>query len=254
MPFTLSHPAAILPLAARFPRLLSCSALAIGSMLPDLVYFLPQQPVTRHDSHTLSWLCQSGLPAGLLLYLLWHAVLRQPLLAMLPCALGRKLAACAARRQAARATLHWYWRIALLLPALLLGGLTHLLWDNFTHGNTFALRHLPWLAAAGPAGIAHYQWLQHASTLLGAGLLWLTVRQLPAGQSPVRGALPGRLRWLLLLTISLGGLLGACYGAQLSPSQYALPFYLVVSAMDGMGLILLAACLLWHGWQGRQTG
>jgi len=72
MPFTLSHVAAVLPLRRlcgpdRF------AALAIGSMTPDLPYFLPglreSWPLPSHDLISLPLFC---LPVGWLLWMLWR--------------------------------------------------------------------------------------------------------------------------------------------------------------------------------------
>ena len=41
MPFTLAHPAAVIPLCGILRRASVPSALIIGSMAPDLVYFVP---------------------------------------------------------------------------------------------------------------------------------------------------------------------------------------------------------------------
>ena len=50
MPFTLSHPAAVLPLRTRAPAL-PFTALVIGSMTPDAEYYLPFEPFPRRLTH-----------------------------------------------------------------------------------------------------------------------------------------------------------------------------------------------------------
>ena len=51
MPFTLSHPAAVLPFVTRAAKYNATSALVIGSLIPDLPYFV-RWPIALHGSHT----------------------------------------------------------------------------------------------------------------------------------------------------------------------------------------------------------
>jgi hypothetical protein len=69
VPYPFAHPAAVLPLA----RFGVPSALVIGSVAPDLWYLLPF--IDRAQTHSLSGVLAFCLPAGLLLYLLFHFVL-----------------------------------------------------------------------------------------------------------------------------------------------------------------------------------
>ena len=80
MPYPFAHPAAILPLAGPMGRFAAPSALAIGSVAPDLWYLVPG--LARDDSHSLAGLFWFCLPAGALAYLAFHLLLKQPLLAL----------------------------------------------------------------------------------------------------------------------------------------------------------------------------
>ena len=97
MPYPFAHPAAVLPLAARFGV---PSALVIGSVAPDLWYLLPF--IDRAQTHSLSGVLAFCLPAGLLLYLLFHFVLKEPLIALLSPRLRHLLAAHCRLAPAAR--------------------------------------------------------------------------------------------------------------------------------------------------------
>lgn len=90
MPFTFSHPAAVL-LFCRRP--LVASGLIAGAMAPDLPYVLPAARSADwgwYSDFTLTYTHEwgSGLPAGtvvaLLLLVLFHHLLKRPLLALLP--------------------------------------------------------------------------------------------------------------------------------------------------------------------------
>lgn len=157
MPYPFAHPAAVLPLVPLLGRLAVPSALAIGSVTPDLWHLVPF--ADRADSHSaaaLLWFC---LPAGLLAYALFHLVLKQPLIALVWPRL--EAFACKGLPRAP-----WY----AVIVSLLAGTLTHLAWDAITHTNDHTVH--------GP------NWFQHANTLLGSVILgwwiWRRVRRVPA--------------------------------------------------------------------------
>src|SRR5215469_5858432 len=117
MPFTLAHPAAVLPL--RRVRLLRTAPLIVGALIPDLPYYLPA-------SHTFEGSLTSDLLFG---YLALGSIflLRQPLTALLS---ARARLLCLN----ALAPFNRRWREwALAAAAIVLGVWTHLLWDSFTH-------------------------------------------------------------------------------------------------------------------------
>src|SRR3954463_4591962 len=82
VPFTGSHPAAILPFL-RTP--LPASALVIGSMAPDLPYYLPFQPGLY--THTPQAIVTTDVLLGALAWGLWLGLLAEPALAAAPRAL-----------------------------------------------------------------------------------------------------------------------------------------------------------------------
>jgi len=124
MPFTISHAAAVLPLRrTRLPL----AALMIGSMAPDFAYFLPWEPdrLATHSFAGLFWFCW---PAGLLVWLLFVHVLEEPTIALLPPDW---------RVGVTRSDGSWAPRnLALVSLAVILGAITHDLWDALTHGGS----------------------------------------------------------------------------------------------------------------------
>src|SRR5262245_16929384 len=173
MPFTLAHPAAAVPLRGYLGRFGVLSALVIGSMAPDSSYFLPWS-VARSESHSffgLFWYC---LPIGLLCYVLFHVVLKGPLLALLPTAILRRLGDHALTFRALP-LVSW----SAVVVSLLCGAATHLLWDGFTHENGPGVIAFPILEShlfyVGYYDVNVYRLLQHGSTLVGFTLLtfWL---------------------------------------------------------------------------------
>lgn len=195
MPFTFAHPAAVLPLRHRF-RL---SALVIGSMAPDAGYFLSLD-LPRDFTHTpfaILWFC---LPLSLLAFVLYNRLLRAPMLALLPSALARRLPA---GRGLPQTRAEW----GEVVLAIVIGVLTHLVWDELTHPGWSYQRIFPWLRQPlfqidGHAFLPG-QVVQHLSTVIGLGVLalasmrwWLRTPPMPG---PRPGNLPRVLRWAILL-------------------------------------------------------
>lgn len=197
MPFTVAHAAAAVPLARALGRRAVLSALVIGSMVPDFWYILPL-PLKRADTHTLAALFWFCLPVGFATYVLYHAVMKQPWLELIPRPLALRLAGCTAPGLP-RA------RWSTVLTSLVLGAGTHLLWDALTHDGPVLEHALPALDAdlfsIGPYEARGYSLLQHLSTVAGIALLamWLTAwyRSATPGPPPAR-RLPRALAVMLL--------------------------------------------------------
>src|SRR4051812_40052597 len=82
MPFTLAHPAAVLPFRRFCPRFLSFPALIAGSVSPDLSYFFGRFNLGPFAHHPIKGFL-FGVPAGLII-LAGFYVLRSPGLKVLP--------------------------------------------------------------------------------------------------------------------------------------------------------------------------
>ena len=169
MPFTVSHAAAVLPFAR---RRLVLSALVVGSMAPDFEYLLRLSLVSRWG-HTLTGILLFSLPCGLLVLWMFHALLKEPLLTLLPASHRRRLEPLARRFPFLPAG-----RLGWILASLLLGILSHVLLDSFTHPDGLMVQALPALQAqvisVAGWGVRRYQLLQYALSVAGAA--WLARR------------------------------------------------------------------------------
>ena len=134
MPFTPAHPALVLPLLKR--RGLSALGLVIGSMAPDFEYFFKMKVSSVH-SHTLGGVLYFDLPVTFLLGWLFVKFVKSNLLANLPPFLQRRLQPMADLNID---TVFKRWLIFAI--SAVLGSLSHLFWDGFTHNNTFFVRNL----------------------------------------------------------------------------------------------------------------
>ena len=125
MPFTVSHVAAILPFV-RSP--LPPAALAFGSIAPDVPYFV-RIGVPREFSHSVWGALSIDLLIGLVAFALWVVVFRTPLLDYSPRWLRERMSP-EARWRSERG---WLATSGALVVGLVLGSLTHVAWDLFTH-------------------------------------------------------------------------------------------------------------------------
>lgn len=159
MPFTLAHPAAVLPLL-RHPFV--PAALVAGSMAPDVPYFLNAAGIrstTAGDwyepllnattTHSLGGLPIDVLYALVLVGAYW--LIRTPITALLPPSLGLP----------AREGFNGRYVLWLLISASI-GVITHVLWDALTE--VAALRLLQYVSTAiGLAVVAWFLWKHRAS-------------------------------------------------------------------------------------------
>jgi len=255
MPFTLSHPAAAVPFA-RWGLVLS--ALVVGSLSPDLNYFLCLSTRCQFG-HTLLGIFLLDIPAGFAVLWLFHTVLKRPLLSLLPVTHQQCLMPLAT---------HFHFvpwqRFWLIVLSLLLGALTHIVWDSFTHYSGWMVQQLPILRTAvieigqnGQKVIRVHHILQQGSTLLGVALLFYWYYQWfkQAPRVPITSLtlLPIKTKWLIILIGGLSaGFLGYIYAfLTIFPFSSLRSFEIfvgktVISGMTIAFVELVILSLFWH--------
>lgn len=163
MPFTLAHPAAIIPLRRALGRHSVVSAMVIGSMAPDLHHFLPVN-LGRAETHSLAGTFLFCLPLGMLLYLVFHMLIKQPLLSLLPARIALRLDSHAPLAPPVP-----------VLLSLLFGVTTHFVWDTFTHADALGVALVSFLQTYLFTFMEYpvfaYKIVQHGSAMV--GLLWM---------------------------------------------------------------------------------
>lgn len=261
MPFTLAHPAAAVPLRRVFGRWGVPSALVIGSLTPDTVYFLPLR-VSQPASHSVAgvfWFC---LPVGLIAFAIFHLLVKVPAAALLPVAVQRRLPPVCP----------WFPPVSAIgvVVSLLAGALTHVAWDAFTHAETLPLRYLPWLRThlftISEVDVAVWKVLQHASTVVGLALLswwtWAALRDRPVIEQPAVPVLAPAVKAGVVLLLVLAVTTAAAAGvAHTPPSAWTLGALrlpvrrAVVAAIQAFGAATLALAVCWRalGARARHT-
>jgi hypothetical protein len=251
MPFTLAHPAAAVPLARKGFVL---SALVVGSMLPDFGYFL-RLGTDRSVDHSIPFILYFGIPAGLATLWIYHVFLKRPLLSLLPAGQQQRLAA-----PAAAFTFRPLARFLLIILSLVLGALTHLAWDSFTHAGGWGVQHVPMLSATlvrvGGTSFQVYKILQYGSGVLGVGLLiyWYLrwVSRLPVQNAPA-GGITATVRTaivsLMALSTLAAGVLYATHRMRFATGFHAAQVFASRAVWMGVWVLVvevMAFSVIWH--------
>ena len=247
MPFTFAHPAAVLPLRRRL-KALQTVPLIVGSVAPDLPYYLPMRfnRLLMLDTHTFSGVFWLDLPFGMVL-LLFGFVFRRPLTALLS---PRARALCLQSVQHFRdQPLHWVWAPF----AIILGAWTHLLWDSVTHDNGWVVRRVSALSA--PISLGGYTGslchvMQYVCSIAGLLILWIWFRRLPAPpvEAPGAGTVSSSARTAILLVVcAAGAAIGGYRGVQAAlenDSYYRVMYTLLTRACAWFALLYFLAGIL----------
>ncbi|TDO60944.1 uncharacterized protein DUF4184 [Kribbella sp. VKM Ac-2571] len=210
MPFTLAHPAVVLPLVRR-PFV--ASALVAGAVAPDLLYVGPiyriaTQQINGNFTLTLTHELTSALwldpLQALLLLAVFNLGLKRPLMALASSALAGRLKPSRFRLPSVAVVL---WTVA----SAVVGAVTHVVWDSFTHGDGYFVRQFPGIFRAQVTGAWDVnRILQYVSTLGGCLVLavWLYRWYRRTAPQPVDERMPTWLRYLVYVAaigLAVGG-------------------------------------------------
>jgi hypothetical protein len=199
LPFTFSHPAAVLPLAYLPKRWISMTGLVIGSLAPDFEYFLRMR-ISRQYSHSWTGMFWFELPLSIIACFIFHYIIRDHMINNLPGFLRNRLTTFK--------DFNWikYFKknFIVVIFSILIGVATHILWDGFTdmHGQFVLLfDRLKDVIIVDGFEIPLYKILQHTSTLLGAIIIFYALFQLPPVKNDTKTK-PIFFYWLLIVLIS----------------------------------------------------
>ena len=214
MPWTLSHPALVLPLRRLSPRPLNFAALVLSSMTPDLGYYINRFDLTA-VAHTLAGSFIVCLPTGVIFMLVFYLFCR-PVSYALP----------SPHRQALLPLCPTFptdvARWLSILCSLLLGAWSHNFWDAFTHEHGWFVERIPWLqqfvVQLSTINVCVYLVLQEISTVVGFVIIavsyWLWLRRQPARSDDSESEI-----WRYLFWIAVG--VASFIFGYLAAAQYA---------------------------------
>jgi Domain of unknown function (DUF4184) len=181
MPFTFSHPAAVLPLGWLPKRWVSMTGLIIGSIAPDFEYFLRLRGYSIY-SHTWKGMFWFDLPLSIIIAFIYHQLVRDKLLENLPASLSRRLLVFK--------NFNWpgYFKVNFLVViySILIGVASHIIWDRITHEQIAFVETVETfqqtVTIAGRS-VHIYRFLQQSNTVIGLLVIMFAVYKLPQDTS-----------------------------------------------------------------------
>ncbi len=241
MAFTPAHTLVVLPVARplAWARPAVLTALVMATMAPDAPYFVPV-PLTRTETHSLRGVLGVDAALSLVAALGWLLAVERPLRDLSPSWVRARLGPLDRR---------YRWSdVPLGYLAVVAGGLTHLLWDGFTHHDGFAVQHLPALRTVWVHWPV-YQWLQLGTSAVGcavvAGYVVHALRSRPPRRPPARVAQWYAVGWAAL---GVAFLLGVALGVRATVPGLGRAAQLKGLVVPGLALAVAAAGLVVVAW------
>lgn len=192
MPFTLSHPAIILPFLKN--KNVSETALIVGAMSPDLEYFF-RMKIQSEIGHTFLGIFLIDFPLGLITIILFHEIIKKPLIENTPYFFQKRLNDLK--------ELNWieYLKnnIFTVLISFFIGTISHIFWDSITHWNGYLVENISVLNIK-IYNIPLYKIGQHLSSVIGMCFIFIYFRKMPFKQVSVKKINPNY--WYLVLVFS----------------------------------------------------
>ena len=243
MPFTISHIAAVVPLWKKTPKYFSFTGLVAGSMAPDFEYFV-RMTLYGHYGHTISGIFIFDLPMGILIYALYHGIVRYQMIRHFPRVLYVRFSRY----------LHTDWDIYLrdrygtVILSVLAGVLTHLVWDGFTHDEEYIVAiYLPvLLTKIHVAGLTFplYAFLQGISSIAGMVILLFFIYKMPVtSDEPALSREKARRYWR---SVGIVAVMIALVRWFARVPDEKIPGQIIVISMSAVMLSLIVLSLCYH--------
>ncbi len=166
MPFTITHPAIVLPLKKLWPKYFSLTGLMAGAMAPDLLYFLILTTVERGLSHSWFGFFIFCVPAGIAFSFAFHWLFKAKFIYNLPSPFDRYLSGLADYKWKPIGLRGWI----VFIISVIIGVMSHFFWDSLTHIHGVLVMKLPILreqVLIFGRSVYYARILQHLSTIFG---------------------------------------------------------------------------------------
>jgi hypothetical protein len=253
MPWTVCHPAILLPFRRYSPQPLDFAALVIGSTTPDLGYYINDFSLSTF-AHTARGLFIACWPTGVIFMLLFYLFCK-PVCYALPTPHRQLLLPLCPDFPTS------FRRWAIILVSLLLGAWSHLLWDGFTHDTGWFVERISFLrqhvVQLSTIDVQVYLVLQEVSTVVGFVILavayWIWLCRQPSPRpDPFRSETWRYLFWVAIAAAAfiLGYLAAAAY-AHAAGAHGFLFFRMILfrtavyATQIGVPLSLIAAAIIY---------
>src|SRR5688572_20309079 len=138
MPFTVAHPAIVLPLVFLPRKWISMTGLIFGSLMPDAESYL-RMYTEKEITHSWLGFFLFGLPLGLILTFVFHNVIRNPLINSLPLFLQQRFS----RFREFNWNKRFKNKAIVIIISMIVGGISHFFWDGFSHFDSVLLTSYP---------------------------------------------------------------------------------------------------------------
>ncbi|NJB71694.1 hypothetical protein GGR42_002156 [Saonia flava] len=154
-------------------KYLSASGLIMGSMVPDFEFFIRMKAEGPYG-HTFLGMLWLNIPLAMVFLFLYHNVVRNELIYSLPLFFEKRFNDFL--------TFNWnrYFgkNFLIVIVSILLGNMSHLLWDSFTHFDGFFVERIPFLQRE-ILGIPIYDASQYICSLIGLIAILFFVFKMP---------------------------------------------------------------------------
>ncbi|ACT02184.1 DUF4184 family protein [Paenibacillus sp. JDR-2] len=243
MPYTLAHPIFAYPLKKINRKLLSVTGLVLGSMGPDMEYFVRLEPY-QSIGHTAAGLFLQVIPLSLVLGLLFHYVVKSSLALHLPSLFDLD-------KRAYHLISGWDMRgskaMVVYLLSVIIGFYTHILVDGFTHERGYFVHHWDVLNRIVFLNLPLFKILQYSFSLLGLLIITLTVLIKLYQSNPKNEdilTVPSYQKWLYWMVVFLWAVL--LTGLKLNASGLPPISILAVAPVSGFCVGLVAASMIYR--------
>jgi len=235
MPFTLAHPLAVFPFRkTRFDM----TSLVIGSMAPDFdyIYHTHAGVILSHSLPGIIYYC---LPVTIGVANLWHFIVKTSLATALPVSMVCKYSDWLSNSWEFQSFL----RIVTIIVSAVVGVMTHLAWDSFTHINGFFVQNIVFLTRITLIfNFPVYKLLQYGCGLVGACVIF-SVIVLHSSKMPQLVVRHHPKRFWITAFIVFVAFCTARYGTMSYGSMGELLKYAVVIIVSGFAVAITLASM-----------
>ncbi|MEK5255572.1 DUF4184 family protein [Paenibacillus sp. FSL F4-0125] len=174
MPFTFAHPIFALPFKNVKPKYFSATGLILGSMSPDFEYFIMLEPY-QSIGHSIKGLILQAIPLCVILAVIFHRIVKESLVLHLPSYYNIDQRAYNILSKRGLNSTGW----TAFILSVIIGFLTHVFIDGFTHFNGYFVEQFPPLRDIVIYNFTFYKILQHSFSIFGLLMVtWIIVRSL----------------------------------------------------------------------------